>query len=315
MRVSTVESGSRIIPARAGFTSVRSGSCGAPQDHPRSRGVYLDALQSYHNPGGSSPLARGLRIFRVRNSTRGRIIPARAGFTRRRTRWPRETQDHPRSRGVYRIGVRQDITVKGSSPLARGLRDRIPDGRDRVRIIPARAGFTRGRSGLRSGSWDHPRSRGVYAALNSSAVISPGSSPLARGLRGTVELPFGEDRIIPARAGFTARRPPTRARRRDHPRSRGVYILSFRVARCSSGSSPLARGLPTDISQVFEETGIIPARAGFTRCPTASHSPFQDHPRSRGVYTCGSLESQRTRTLPDPCCLHCRPRVRSAELR
>jgi len=27
------------------------------------------------------------------------------------------------------------------------------------------------------------------------------------------------------------------------------------------------------------------------------------------------LESQRTRTLPDPCCLHCRPRARSAELR
>ena len=52
-----------------------------------------------------------------------------------------------------------------------------------------------------------------------------GSSPLARGL--PVEELEGGTRfgIIPARAGFTVRRPPPEQMVRDHPRSRGVYRL------------------------------------------------------------------------------------------
>ena len=50
------------------------------------------------------------------------------------------------------------------------------------------------------------------------------------------------------------------------------------------GSSPLARGLPYTANKGKGPTGIIPARAGFTRHrPSVSHL-CQDHPRSRGVY-------------------------------
>ena len=53
----------------------------------------------------------------------------------------------------------------GSSPLARGLQPNRATTFFYFRIIPARAGFTR--QGLPGFLWsgDHPRSRGVYAAI------------------------------------------------------------------------------------------------------------------------------------------------------
>ena len=73
-----------IIPARAGFTrQVDIGSRGHG-DHPRSRGVYLPVGRGQHLGLGSSPLARGLLPNCHNGTYRHRIIPARAGFTRRR---------------------------------------------------------------------------------------------------------------------------------------------------------------------------------------------------------------------------------------
>ena len=72
----------RIIPARAGFThtALDAHRCGA--DHPRSRGVYPGPPCQNTSPNGSSPLARGLRPAYQGGLPVGRIIPARAGFTR-----------------------------------------------------------------------------------------------------------------------------------------------------------------------------------------------------------------------------------------
>ena len=71
---------------------------------------------------GSSPLARGLREVAGGDDARGRIIPARAGFTRISHRTRSSTPDHPRSRGVYLLKTFVVIVTLGSSPLARGLR-------------------------------------------------------------------------------------------------------------------------------------------------------------------------------------------------
>ena len=49
-----------IIPARAGFTRLRTLSTGSARDHPRSRGVYACLGFSSLESVGSSPLARGL---------------------------------------------------------------------------------------------------------------------------------------------------------------------------------------------------------------------------------------------------------------
>ena len=70
---------------------------------------------------------------------------------------------------------------------------------------------------------DHPRSRGVYSPPAEAGGPGRGSSPLARGLRFGPNTCPTSYRIIPARAGFTRRRPPMRRRGPDHPRSRGVY--------------------------------------------------------------------------------------------
>ena len=223
--------------------------------------------------------------------------------------------DHPRSRGVYGRAPAFDGEGGGSSPLARGL----PMGPSRSarsgRIIPARAGFTLGTAAEDHRAQDHPRSRGVYRWPGARGRSWDGSSPLARGLRIEPGFIGGASGIIPARAGFTRIRGLCFSPWRDHPRSRGVYCYPYSAIELTTGSSPLARGLRHGWVAPAGGEGIIPARAGFTRPGLRRPLRPPDHPRSRGVYTCGSLESQRTRTLPDPCCLHCRPRARSAELR
>ena len=175
--------GEGIIPARARFTSRPVHVEGGDGDHPRSRGVYPFAGTLTITVLGSSPLARGLPESMGLTEDEAGIIPARAGFTRRRFRRGLTLLDHPRSRGVY--------PGQGDPVL------------NENRIIPARAGFTaRTPSASRSGP-DHPRSRGVYGPVQ----VRTGWRP----------------RIIPARAGFTANGSFPQPLHRDHPRSRGVY--------------------------------------------------------------------------------------------
>ena len=224
---------------------------------------------------GSSPLARGLR---------------------ERGRWSTTAvRDHPRSRGVYFWDEEFNRYFAGSSPLARGLHAPMKDSSRIQGIIPARAGFTMPPTMKRLGH--------------------EGSSPLARGLRYRGQPSTGHAGIIPARAGFTTVMGRCEKSITDHPRSRGVYGLRHFYQRRKHGSSPLARGLLLEGAPRQAIVRIIPARAGFTCHSVTLHASPWDHPRSRGVYTCGSLESQRRGALPDCVCLHCRPSARSAEFR
>ena len=254
----------RIIPARAGFTPLLHGVRHRNQDHPRSRGVYSPTSPPASAASGSSPLARGLHDVLLIAPVDGRIIPARAGFTRVFSRAPVRIGDHPRSRGVYHDDVPSLTHVVGSSPLARGLPVAPQRLAGRVRIIPARAGFTGPSGSPDSTGRDHPRSRGVYSIVPSTGFPSAGSSPLARGL--------------PSGGGARSRR------RADHPRSRGVYRTKYPRQCNRRGSSPLARGLLCEELAAEQGVGIIPARAGFTTGPTPSWWAHPDHPRLRGVY-------------------------------
>ena len=89
----------------------------------------------------TSLLARGLQKQLNALEDVGRIIPARAGFTRPAFTRAATAPDHPRSRGVYNRLRRKQMPTTGSSPLARGLRRATHRARPRNRIIPARAGF------------------------------------------------------------------------------------------------------------------------------------------------------------------------------
>mgnify|MGYP001669969472 CR=1 FL=1 len=90
--------------------------------------------------------------------------------------------------------------------------------------------------------------------------------------------------IIPARAGFTEVVMVVCGGLWDHPRSRGVYSFTPSLLSQYCGSSPLARGLPAVAVGGAEESGIIPARAGFTAGAAFYCIATEDHPRSRGVY-------------------------------
>ena len=133
-----------IIPARAGFTRGLASRGLVQWDHPRSRGVYGHGPILLDQKAGSSPLARGLRVFVLVGTLCVGIIPARAGFTPECRLCATHDEDHPRSRGVYFVGAARCRPGRGSSPLARGLR-RHHDAYGRPGgIIPARAGFTVG---------------------------------------------------------------------------------------------------------------------------------------------------------------------------
>ena len=187
-------------------------------------------------------------------------------------------------RGVYSRPVWYWTSGLGSSPLARSLQHHDCHRRHPRGIIPARAGFTGSSRFPVRGTSDHPRSRGVYGHVGDGGGAAGGSSPLARGLR-PMPLPRSADsRIIPARAGFTVDEGRQGRGRRDHPRSRGVYLNSASALKRESGSSPLARGLRDGTSSWVSPIGIIPARAGFTQAARVEVVQNRDHPRSRGVY-------------------------------
>ena len=303
-----------IIPARAGFTIAPREAAARFEDHPRSRGVY--DRPTYNNrereedhprsrgvytiqptvqssPMGSSPLARGLPRNHGRRVPGARIIPARAGFTHRGQRECRDRRDHPRSRGVYARAALTRRSLRGSSPLARGLQEGGLLGVHLGGIIPARAGFTRTAPGRERAGGDHPRSRGVYEEAARKTRPKAGSSPLARGLPWWRRRTRRRPGIIPARAGFTPSRWPACASAWDHPRSRGVYRADGDARHARLGSSPLARGLPGASCPAVFRDGIIPARAGFTDPQGRLRLFSGDHPRSRGVY--GDARASRAR--------------------
>ena len=201
--VNTAPNPLRIIPARAGFTTPTRSRSSRATDHPRSRGVYLNASVIAAHARGSSPLARGLHDAMTEEQKRAGIIPARAGFTASSRPSRATPRDHPRSRGVYWWAGAPPVSGRGSSPLARGLPEVEAAWERIVGIIPARAGFTRGAVHRGGRDRDHPRSRGVYEADSDDKRDIGGSSPLARGLLCEPGVDLRALRIIPARAGFT----------------------------------------------------------------------------------------------------------------
>ena len=184
--------------------------------------------------------------------------------------------------------------ASGSSPLARGLRRIAALVVVMVGIIPARAGFTRAASRGPDYFRDHPRSRGVYSWADTVVSGHAGSSPLARGLLPLWALAAVLLGIIPARAGFTFAFRVCVCLYVDHPRSRGVYAASRCGRSRSSGSSPLARGLPGDAQDRGHARRIIPARAGFTPSRPWPPSWAWDHPRSRGVYASARVSASQS---------------------
>ena len=130
----------------------------------------------------------------------------------------------------------------------------------------------------------HPRSRGEHANSSTTKKFRRGSSPLARGTQEIIE----DDKyclgLIPARAGNTGYGFCGADHAWAHPRSRGEHLLIFEQGERGVGSSPLARGTPTQCYRTETTQGLIPARAGNTRRSLHGGRSRRAHPRSRGEH-------------------------------
>ena len=254
-----------IIPALAGNTHEPGHGRPAPTDHPRSRGEYGMGGHRTRPREGSSPLSRGIPM-RVNDSKHHvRIIPALAGNTYKGGNPNEDAGDHPRSRGEYVQSLVPSSAVPGSSPLSRGIPPPLPLTIAMVRIIPALAGNTCSTCANPRASWDHPRSRGEYDDLLCQRETCEGSSPLSRGIPRTNSSRCTCPRIIPALAGNTRSPGCIRICSRDHPRSRGEYMLPWWKPCWTRGSSPLSRGILCFAGNGCSRGGIIPALAGNTQ--------------------------------------------------
>ena len=140
----------RLIPAHAGKTGVRGFGKAGHGAHPRSRGENHPRLRAWPWPAGSSPLTRGKLADADCVRSLGRLIPAHAGKTPghygdKSPRWA-----HPRSRGENPRNGPSSASPAGSSPLTRGKRVGVTLDAWRRGLIPAHAGKTDGREGLRA---------------------------------------------------------------------------------------------------------------------------------------------------------------------
>ena len=237
-----------LIPARAGNTPAPNTVRGLGWAHPRSRGEHSIRDGGIVGSSGSSPLARGTRLWHGVKRLASGLIPARAGNTESGCTAKITGGAHPRSRGEHDDRPQTQCWRRGSSPLARGTHDYGKGFHFVEGLIPARAGntyfylfpFTLFRA--------HPRSRGEHTVEIVEIELIEGSSPLARGTR---EHLFGHvltQGLIPARAGNTLYLRVIVFSFRAHPRSRGEHHDVFSFCWLAAGSSPLARGtlLPAD---------------------------------------------------------------------
>ena len=187
-------------------------------------------------------------------------------------------------RGEHDMDVERNLADEGSSPHARGARNKeyekyVADG-----IIPACAGSTiEGCTGSIE-PWDHPRMRGEHTPPLSLASVSRGSSPHARGARDPHDLTGDPAGIIPACAGSTCTRHRGGGALQDHPRMRGEHCAVMPETERAVGSSPHARGARVCVGTCTAYVGIIPACAGSTCANRAKRLGIRDHPRMRGEH-------------------------------
>ena len=151
-----------------------------------------------------------------------------------------------------------------------------------IRLIPAHAGKTSGRSEAPLQRATHPRSREENIDAWQLPERHVGSPPLARGKPQQGRESSDCARLIPAHAGKTSFRGRTSRLCPVHPRSRGENEFGWPLPDLTSGSSPLTRGKPRQYSVERWQERVIPAHAGKTCFSSARRGRQTAHPRSRG---------------------------------
>ena len=274
-----------IIPAYAGSTSDKVLMQMTGWDHPRVCGEHIPMERWFVVRMGSSPRMRGARKRPAQQQLAGGIIPAYAGSTRRARARRGPWRDHPRVCGEHTIAFSWNGEKLGSSPRMRGARVLAKRPRSSGRIIPAYAGSTSACVTRTRASRDHPRVCGEHPLRWHTPTSMQGSSPRMRGALTASSTARASCGIIPAYAGSTPRRPPSRCSWRDHPRVCGEHGDVYLCVGSDGGSSPRMRGAPVAIGEDNLVVGIIPAYAGSTFASRTRGWETWDHPRVCGEHS------------------------------
>ena len=283
MVVTEVDAG-RLIPAGAGSTHPYPAHQAPCTAHPRWRGEHLVSTSIHIGRFGSSPLVRGAPLRTSDVAVVIRLIPAGAGSTDGTAGGEGHEAAHPRWRGEHHTFVAPSITLRGSSPLARGALSALSGRACAWRLIPAGAGSTARCARSSRVAAAHPRWRGEHYIVLLGGGSAGGSSPLARGAQPVKEIWAGNKRLIPAGAGSTRQGVTCIYRRPAHPRWRGEHTTDAGLEHRVSGSSPLARGAPGYPSPTKASLWLIPAGAGSTNPTAGCASITAAHPRWRGEH-------------------------------
>ena len=196
------------------------------------------------------------------------------------------------------------ILDDGSSPHARGTRAGAAEDQAIRWFIPACAGNAAPTSGKPMRKAVHPRMRGERMPRSLRKMISPGSSPHARGTR-VVVCPHTEDlRFIPACAGNAGNARGSGSGLPVHPRMRGERCTYRQHASAQAGSSPHARGTHSLRDQYRGYRRFIPACAGNAAPDSIAHSARPVHPRMRGERTSNKLLIYRRKSEPSDSTKH-----------
>ena len=263
-RFCRIVDGGRIIPASAGQTNGVMVTCTWAEDHPRECGANDQYLHQNNRISGSSPRVRGKQVIPYIHLAQRRIIPASAGQTHGSTAGRRRNKDHPRECGANSRFRKSLRILDGSSPRVRGKPSHLPAVTVNDRIIPASAGQTGRRCGMRSSRSDHPRECGANVAVGGDRAHAHGSSPRVRGKPHPAVRHRVQRRIIPASAGQTDRRAKQFSLGADHPRECGANVNQMRAEDACHGSSPRVRGKRIRVRSGTGSGRIIPASAGQT---------------------------------------------------
>ncbi len=274
----------RVIPAWAGNTHAGVFSWTLNAGHPRVGGEHLSAVAQGRFRGGSSPRGRGTRYPKMQRSGTGRVIPAWAGNTSRRSRAGATCSGHPRVGGEHSIADGVVIHDFGSSPRGRGTRRDAHCHPQAGRVIPAWAGNTMIAHFSAQRPTGHPRVGGEHYLKFTHLHLLFGSSPRGRGTLSSQAVWIGFRRVIPAWAGNTRRQLHRPWRSTGHPRVGGEHTDKGVASISYAGSSPRGRGTPVDDTGQVGKQRVIPAWAGNTGLRATFPTAASGHPRVGGEH-------------------------------
>ncbi len=174
------------------------------------------------------------------------------------------------------------VSPYGSSPHARGPRERIVPLAGHIRFIPACTGTTEWVCTRLELQTVHPRMHGDHISWERQPGRSLGSSPHARGPRISGKQVETGARFIPACTGTTSLCYRCHVLFPVHPRMHGDHRSRTTARTAATGSSPHARGPLKQYSSPFYRTRFIPACTGTTRFSNVSPGTGTVHPRMHG---------------------------------